>query len=157
MARPVVRIRPMRRGDLERVCEIEEEIFPMPWSRESFEAELQPDGCAFAWVAVRDREVVGYMISWLVEDEIHVGNIAVTTAQQGRGVGRELFSYCLGRAAGMGVSRATLEVRVSNERAIALYESYGFVPVALRRGYYSDNDEDAVVMVKTFPAQEAAR
>jgi ribosomal-protein-alanine N-acetyltransferase len=146
----------MKKRDLDRVCEIEVEVFPMPWSREAFECELEPDRCAFPWVAELDGEVVAYLISWLVEDEVHVGNIAVVPALQGKGVGKKLFSHCLARAAERGVVRATLEVRVSNERAIALYESHGFIPVALRKRYYSDSGEDAVVMLKTFPFAERA-
>ena len=154
MGGKTVRIRPMRPGDLDRVCEIEKEIFPMPWSRSSFEAELAPDRCAFPWVAEKDGRVVAYLISWLVEDELHVGNIAVARAQQGSGIGRSLFSFCLSRAVERGVSRATLEVRVSNSRAISLYENHGFIPVALRKGYYSDSGEDAVVMLKTITSEE---
>ncbi|MEA3408756.1 MAG: ribosomal protein S18-alanine N-acetyltransferase [Candidatus Eisenbacteria bacterium] len=142
----------MRTSDLDRVCAIEEEIFPMPWSRASFEDELATDRCAFPWVAEKDGVVVAYLISWLVEDELHVGNIAVAPSLQGEGVGRALFAYCLGRAFERGVTRATLEVRVSNARAIALYEDHGFIPVALRKRYYSDTDEDALVMLKTIPS-----
>lgn len=148
------RIRPMAAGDIGRVCEIEEEVFPMPWSRESFEQELAPGKCAFPWVAEKDSVVVAYMISWLVEDELHVGNIAVAPSLQGSGIGRALFAHCLNEAVERGASLATLEVRVSNARAIALYESHGFIPVAMRKGYYSDSGEDALVMLKTIPGQE---
>lgn len=154
MAGASIHIRPMEGRDLNRVCEIEEEIFPMPWSRSAFETELAPDRCAFPWVAEKDGEVVAYLISWLVEDELHVGNIAVAPALQGSGIGRALFAYCLARAIERGVRNATLEVRASNARAIALYESHGFIPVALRKGYYSDSGEDAVVMLKAIPQTE---
>jgi ribosomal-protein-alanine N-acetyltransferase len=146
----------MKAADLGRVCEIEEEVFPCPWSREAFEAELAPDRCAFPWVAEKDGRVIAYMISWLVEDELHIGNIAVAPSEQGEGVGESLFAYCLGRARERDVTRATLEVRVSNTRAIALYERHGFVPVAMRRGYYSNDGEDAVVMLKAIPRSEDA-
>ncbi|MFH1689007.1 MAG: ribosomal protein S18-alanine N-acetyltransferase [Candidatus Eisenbacteria bacterium] len=154
MGETPLRIRSMMARDIQRVCEIEEEVFPMPWSRASFEEELAPGKCAFPWVAEKDSDVVAYMISWLVEDELHVGNIAVAPSLQGTGIGRALFAHCLARALERGVSRATLEVRVSNTRAIALYESHGFIPVAMRMGYYSDSGEDAVVMLKTIPRQE---
>lgn len=156
MGRTPVHIRPMRSSDLDRVCGIEEEIFPCPWSRKSFEDELAADRCAFPWVVEKDGGVVGYMISWLVEDELHVGNIAVVPMLQGTGVGRTLFAHCLRAAIERGVTRATLEVRVGNARAIALYESHGFIPVALRKGYYSDTGEDALVMLKTVPSQDEA-
>jgi ribosomal-protein-alanine N-acetyltransferase len=144
----------MRPSDLDRVCAIEEEIFPMPWSRASFESELATDRCAFPWVAEKEGNVVAYLVSWLVEDELHVGNIAVAPSQQGEGVGRALFAHCLERAFERGVTRATLEVRVSNARAIALYEDHGFIPVALRKRYYSDTDEDALVMLKMVPSRD---
>ena len=151
-----VSIRPMEDADLDRVCEIENDIFPMPWSRDSFEVELAPDRCAFPWVAVKDGEVVAYLISWLVEDELHVGNIAVAGPLQGSGIGRSIFSFCLARAVEHGVVRATLEVRASNTRAVSLYEGHGFIPVAIRKGYYSDTGEDAVVMLKTITREENA-
>jgi len=133
---------------------LKEEIFPMPWSRTSFEAELAADRCAFPWVVEKEGEVVAYLVSWLVEDELHVGNIAVAPSLQGEGVGRALFAHCLRAAFERGVTRATLEVRVSNARAIALYEDHGFIPVAMRKGYYSDTGEDALVMLKTIPSRD---
>ncbi len=147
-----VSIRPMRTSDLDRVCAIEEEIFPCPWSRTSFQDELTTNRCVFPWVAEKAGDVVAYLVSWLVEDELHIGNIAVAPSLQGEGVGRALFAHCLERAVERGVTRATLEVRVSNTRAIALYEGHGFIPVAMRKGYYSDTGEDAVVMLKMIPS-----
>lgn len=137
----------MAAGDLDRVLVIEHAVFPTPWSRRSFEAELE-GGCSVPWVAERDGDVVAYLVSWLVEDELHIGNIAVAPAAQGRGIGRELLRFCLEDAAARGVAWATLEVRSSNGRAIRLYETFGFRPVAMRRGYYSDTGEDALVMMK---------
>ena len=151
MCRSTPLIRRLRRGDLGQVCRIEEEVFPMPWSRESFENELSDNGVSFSWVLESGGAVVGYLISWLVEDELHIGNIAVAPELQGSGLGRDLLERCLGEAAATGVSRATLEVRVTNERAIALYEKHGFRPIAFRRRYYSDTGEDALVMLKDFP------
>lgn len=154
--RPRVSFRPLARGDLDRVCAIEEAVFPMPWSRDSFEAEVSDTSTSFHWVAEEGGRVVAYLISWLIEDELHIGNVAVAPARQGRGIGPALFDYCLGRAAARGVARATLEVRASNERAMSLYESRGFIPVAVRRGYYCDTGEDAIVMLKAFQAGEGA-
>jgi ribosomal-protein-alanine N-acetyltransferase len=137
----------MAAADLDRVLVIEHAVFPTPWSRRSFEAELQ-GGCSVPWVAERDGEVVAYLVSWLVEDELHIGNIAVAPVEQGRGIGRELLRFSLDDAAARGVAYATLEVRLSNRRAIGLYRGFGFRPVAMRRGYYSDTGEDALVMMK---------
>jgi ribosomal-protein-alanine N-acetyltransferase len=149
-----VSIRPMEARDLDRVCEIEEEIFPSPWSRTSFEEELASDRCAFPWVAEKGGGGAAHKVSGLGGGELHLGNIAVAPPLQGSGIGRALFAHCLARAVERGVSRATLEVRVSNARAISLYESHGFIPVAIRKSYYSDTGEDAVVMLKTIPGPE---
>lgn len=150
MARQGLTIRPLAATDIDRVCQIEEAVFSMPWSRESFEGELEDDGTAFSWVAEQGGELVAYFVAWLIEDELHIGNIAVAPSSRRRGIAGRLLTYCLARAVERGVSLATLEVRVSNASAIALYEGHGFQPVAVRRGYYSDNGEDAIVMLRTF-------
>jgi ribosomal-protein-alanine N-acetyltransferase len=144
---PELLIRPMARTDLDRVLAIEHAVFPAPWSRRSFESELQGQA-SVPWVVERSGEVVAYLVSWLAADELHIGNIAVAPAAQGLGIGRELLRFCLDDAASRGVAYATLEVRPSNGRAIRLYEAFGFRPVAMRRGYYSDTGEDALVMMK---------
>ncbi|MBN2565610.1 MAG: ribosomal protein S18-alanine N-acetyltransferase [Candidatus Eisenbacteria bacterium] len=145
-------IRPFSSKDLDRVCQLEEAVFAMPWSRDSFESELEDDGIAFSWVAERGGRLLAYLIAWLVEDELHIGNIAVDPDHRRQGIGRSLLAYCLARAAERGVIRATLEVRESNSTAITLYEESGFRPVAIRKRYYCDNGEDAVVMLKAFPS-----
>jgi ribosomal-protein-alanine N-acetyltransferase len=157
MGRNGLRIRPFSSADLDRVCQIEESVFSMPWSRESFETELADDGISFSWVAEADGRLVAYFVAWLVEDELHIGNIAVDPTHRRRGIGRALLSYCLTRAVERGIVRATLEVRSSNLAAIELYEEGGFEPVAIRRCYYSDNGEDAIVMLKAFPEGDRER
>lgn len=142
-------IRAMTRGDLDRVLEIEHAVFPAPWSRRSFEAELAHD-FSVQWVAELGGSLVGYLMSWLVADELHIGNVAVAPVAQRQGVGRELMRFSLEDAEARGIAYATLEVRVSNERAIGLYRALGFSPVAMRRAYYSDTGEDALVMMKHF-------
>lgn len=145
-----LKLRRLRGRDLDRVCEIEEEVFPMPWSRSSFESEVEDASTAFHWVAERNGELVGYIVSWLVEDELHIGNLAVAPGLRRRGIGRALLSHCLGRAIERGLAHATLEVRASNVPAMTLYETAGFRPVAIRKRYYSDSGEDAIVMLKVF-------
>jgi ribosomal-protein-alanine N-acetyltransferase len=141
-------IRPMVERDLDRVCAIEQAVFPVPWSRRSFRHELRdvPNSCL--WVAEAGGSVVGYLISWLIEDELHIGNIAVAPGRQGGGVGTSLLGRSLVAAAESGATSATLEVRVGNARAIDLYTRFGFEPVAIRKGYYSNDGEDAMVMMK---------
>lgn len=156
MGTPQLRIRPLTRADLDRVVEIEHAVFSAPWSRGSFEGELAARESAL-WVAERGGVVVAYLISWIVAAELHIGNIAVAPAYQHEGIGRELLEFSLGDAAPRGVAYATLEVRMSNDRAIRLYEGFGFRPVAMRRGYYSDTGEDALVMMKDLHREREAR
>lgn len=127
----------------------------MPWSRDSFESDLDGEGTGFSWVVEADGRIEGYIISWLVEDELHIGNIAVAPELQGAGLGRAVLARCLSEAAACGVVRASLEVRASNERAIALYGKNGFIPVAMRKRYYSDSGEDAIVMLKCFAEEDS--
>lgn len=153
MAESDLTFRPMAAADLDRVLAIERAVFAAPWSRRSFEAELE-GGASVPWVAERGGEVAAYLISWRVADELHIGNIAVAPALQRRGIGRELLAFCLAEASSRGIGYATLEVRVSNDRAIKLYEAFGFRPVAMRRSYYSDTGEDAIVMMRFFEGGE---
>ncbi len=146
-------IRPMATADLDGVLAIEHAVFPAPWPRASFEGELAGSSSA-PCVAERGGVVVGYLISWRVGDELHIGNIAVAPAAQREGIGRELLRFCLAAAASRGIAYATLEVRESNDQAIRLYETFGFRPVALRRRYYSDTGEDALVMMKCCESGE---
>jgi ribosomal-protein-alanine N-acetyltransferase len=139
-------IRKMTVADLDRVCELERELFTMPWPRTSFLYEVSNDR-AFPIVGVEDGEVVSYAIAWLVCDELHIGNIAVTGSRQGSGLGKLLLEHMLAEAEKRGAVFATLEVRASNARAISLYRSHGFKGIAIRKSYYTDNREDALIMM----------
>jgi ribosomal-protein-alanine N-acetyltransferase len=136
------------------VCEIECSIFPAPWSRQAFETELSESGPSVTLVAERAGRVIAYFISWVVVDELHIGNLAVDPAMRSGGVATALLSRALEAAARRGVALATLEVRVSNRKARGLYAKFGFKEVAIRRGYYSDNGEDALVMLKAMSGED---
>lgn len=149
-ARHPVEIRPerMRAEDVPEIAEIEREVFGDPWSPDSFLAEVERNP-EIGWpVVVRDESgpVLAYAVVWFIVDEIHIGNIAVRAKGQGRGVGRALLAAVLEEGARRGMTYATLEVRPSNARALALYESFGFRRVALRKQYYRNNREDALVL-----------
>lgn len=133
---------------LDRVLAIER-TFAAPWTREMFlqELRLQSD-ISDARVALRQDEVVGYVLCWYVADEVHIVNLAVHTAWRRQGLARGLMADALARARAHGARMATLEVRVHNDAAIRLYDSLGFRQVAIRKGYYADNGEDALVMLK---------
>lgn len=151
-----IRVRPMTHDDLDGVCGIEEETFPAPWPRESFESDIDKGQRSLCLVAESGGEIVGFLISWPVADELHIGNLAVAAGCWDQGVGTELLRTALEEATDGGAAIATLEVRASNERAITLYERHGFHPVAVRKGYYGDNGEDAVVMLAELRAEESA-
>ncbi len=135
---------------LDQVLAIESESFPVPWSHQAFMFEVTENDLAFYIVALLDGKVAGYAGMWIVLDEAHVTNVAVHPGLRGRGIGRALMTELLYRAAVLGAARITLEVRVSNRVARNLYKSLGFVDRGIRRRYYSDNDEDAVVMWLCF-------
>jgi ribosomal-protein-alanine N-acetyltransferase len=147
---PRLRFRRMLPADLARVVEIEKDVFRHPWSPQLLEREL-----SHAWstvlLAVEDRpcgEVVGFVVFWLVHDEVHVLNIATAVEARRRGVGRALMEEATESGRRRGATLATLEVRRSNEAALELYRSLGYRQAGVRVNYYSDEGEDAIVMVK---------
>lgn len=140
-------IRRMKREDLDAVTAIEQATFAVPWSRESFRQELERNVAARYLVAETDGLVVGYAGAWVILDESHITNIAVLEAYRGRGIGKRLTGALLQYLSNLGACYATLEVRVSNERAQNLYKGLGFVNVGKRKRYYEDNGEDAFLMV----------
>lgn len=147
MSERAVEIRAMAAGDIDGVLAIEESIFPTPWPRECFEREVDGGSEGLSWVALSGGVVTGYIVSWVVADELHIGNVAVALRLRRSGTGTELVRRSLAVAVERGVEFATLEVRASNAGAIRLYERFGFRPVAMMKSYYPDNGEDAVVMM----------
>lgn len=142
---PPVRLRAMTAADLDAVAAVEKASFAVPWSRAALEIELG-NPHAFYVVAEDDTGVIGHAGEWIIMDEAHITNIAVLPDKRGMRFGERLLVALLQEARYRGARRATLEVRIGNEAAIALYRKYQFDAVAIRRRYYSDNDEDALVM-----------
>jgi len=136
-------IRPLAYSDLPRVLAIERRAFPTPWSLAMFVLELsKPSGICLA--ALTRPVLEGYLICARYDEAYHLMNIAVDPARRRRGIARMLIDAMIERA---GIdANFTLEVRVSNVGAIALYESYGFRSVGTRRRYYQDTGEDAIIM-----------
>ncbi|HWP34383.1 MAG TPA: ribosomal protein S18-alanine N-acetyltransferase [Thermodesulfobacteriota bacterium] len=145
-----IEIVPLTRDNLAEVVRIEARSFSQPWSREVFLRELKNRWSSgfVAYLPGADGRwwAAGYVIAWLVVGEVHILNLAVDPAARRRGVGRALLVHVLKAFEAKGATKATLEVRRSNLAAQALYEGLGFVRVGVRRGYYSDNGEDAFVM-----------
>lgn len=142
----------MRVEDVDRVLAIERLSFPLPWSRESFIREICEIDNSRLLVVMEDEEagadLMGYACWWEVVDECHITNFAVAPAHRRKGVADVLLGRILEDAKGRGLLRATLEVRLGNAAAIALYEKWGFTAAAMRPRYYPDNSEDALVMWK---------
>lgn len=138
-------IRRMTLNDVDGVHAIEAATFARPWTRQDFVKEMTTNACARYLVAEKDGAVIGYAGAWIVLDEAHVTNVAVAESWRGRGVGRQLTAALMQYAANLGVVYATLEVRKSNEKAKRLYQSLGFEYVGVRKRYYEDNGEDALL------------
>ncbi|MFP4200021.1 MAG: ribosomal protein S18-alanine N-acetyltransferase [Clostridia bacterium] len=142
-----ITLRPMEAGDIPHVLEIERRSYPTPWSETAFRSEITHNTSADYVVATHCEKVIGYAGMWLFLFEAHVTNIAVHPDYRGRKVGAQLLLGLMGRALLRGLKRMTLEVRVSNALAQDFYESYGFQFVKLKKGYYTDTGEDALVML----------
>lgn len=140
-----LKVRRMGLEDVDAVHAIEAATFPTPWSREDFVKEMTANACARYLVAQEGGQTVGFAGAWIVLDEAHITNIAVRKDCRGRGIGRRLTEELMRYAANLGVVYATLEVRRSNEAAKKLYQSLGFEYVGVRKRYYVDNGEDALI------------
>jgi [ribosomal protein S18]-alanine N-acetyltransferase len=146
---PPLAFRAMGEADLPRILEIERAGFLHPWSEQLLRNELQQ-----AWshplVAVErgaaGERVVGYLVWWLVHDEVHVLNVGTAPEARRRGVGRALMEEAARRGRLKGARLATLEVRRSNAAALALYRALGYQQVGVRPRYYAEENEDAIVM-----------
>jgi ribosomal-protein-alanine N-acetyltransferase len=166
-------LRPMEEGDIEQVAAMEREAFPTVWPPTSFTKELRNSRAEYLVCvaegryrtevthgrrglarlfgrgkreAVEREELVGYLGMWYMAGEAHIIEVAVRESHRRRGLGELLILGAVELALERGQSDVTLEARVSNEPAKALYLKYGFREVGLRRRYYSDNNEDAIIM-----------
>jgi len=140
-----VDIRPLKLTDLSSVEEIERRAYVTPWSRSMFASELgKPTSVCLG--AFEGDQLVGYVVNSRYVDAWHVMNVAVDPDYQGRGIATRLLERLFELTADDGRDGYTLEVRVSNAQGIALYEKLGFEARGLRRGYYTDNREDALIM-----------
>jgi len=141
-----VTLEAMKLEDIPRVVEIERESFHTPWPRDAYTHELTENRLAAYLVARTDGDIVGYAGMWVILDEAHITTIAVDPAFRGQHIGERLLVGLIDAALGRGARWMTLEVRKSNATAQTLYKKYGFREIGARKGYYSDNREDAIVM-----------
>ena len=133
--------------DIEEILALETAVFTNPWPREMLARELA-DSPVTRLYALRDPagRLVGFCLCWVVLDELHVNTIAVAPELRRQGLARRLMRHVLAEAAAAGARRATLEVRRSNRAALALYEELGFAVCAVRPRYYSQPEEDALIL-----------
>jgi ribosomal-protein-alanine N-acetyltransferase len=148
---PCPQLRRMTNGDVPVVARLERACFQNPWSEQAFLAEVGREG-SVPLVAVEGGEVVAYGIAWIVADEFHVVNVAVKPSHRRRGIAVALINALIEEARTRGALLATLEVRSRNEAAVRLYRSFGFEPVAVRRHYYHNPLDDALVMLRSLEA-----
>jgi len=140
-------IQEMTAKDLDDVLQIEKISFRTPWSRELFRRELaMPLARSFVAREVPNDKLVGYLCFWLVIPEVHILNLAVHPERRRQGIGLNLLLFGLEYCRQKGAQEFTLEVRRSNYDAISLYRKLHFLPWGIRKGYYQDSGEDAVIM-----------
>lgn len=141
-----VHFREMKPSDLDEIMTVERASFSNPWSARFFLDELRVPNARSLLAEIEGR-IVGYVIYWHLPREIDIHNLAVHPVHRRQGIARSLLCATINEAINKGSGRVTLEVRKSNQAAQRLYQSLGFVARGLRKGYYSDDGEDALVMV----------
>ncbi len=138
----------MEISHIEDILVIEQMCFSLPWTRQSFENELLGNKFAHYHVARHNGILTGYSGLWKVLDEGHITNIAIHPDYRRKGIGsslvRHMFEFCLAEE----ISSLTLEVRESNIPARSMYKKLGFIEAGIRKAYYQDNNEDAIIMWK---------
>lgn len=150
------RLTPMKTGDLDDVMKVERACFPSPWTRWYFMQELRRNPLAHLFVLrhvgasasrrtvpprQKNEHLVGFLVCWILNKELHINNIAVHPAWQGIGLGRSMAQFALDFGEQNGCNSAALEVRVSNKRALRLYGSLGFHKIGEVRRYYEDGED----------------
>ena len=142
-----VKIKPMQKDDLDDVISIEAQAYgPHHWSKESFMSELSNDLAKYFSVFNGDGKLIAYCGCWQILEEAHITNIAVSPDYRRKHIGEALLTTIIDECYRNMAKYITLEVRVSNKPAISLYEKYGFKSLGSRKGYYQDNNEDALIM-----------
>jgi [ribosomal protein S18]-alanine N-acetyltransferase len=140
-----VSIERMRIEDVDEVAALDEQCFPIPWSASAYITEIHNASAYYIVAKLYDR-VVGYAGVWLIMDEAHITTLGVDPQYRGRRIGERLLLDLLSEAIHRGGRRATLEVRRHNKVAQNLYEKYHFHAVAVRKAYYTNNHEDALIL-----------
>ncbi|SHN35197.1 ribosomal protein S18-alanine N-acetyltransferase [Gracilibacillus kekensis] len=141
-----VQFRKMKESDIEAVRNIDKQSFPKPWPEDIYYEELKNNNYAVYFVAIVDDNIVGFCGCWMILDEAQITNIAVDPSYRGKGYGQGLFQYVINYGIAHGIRLLSLEVRVSNIVAQRMYKNFGLQPGGIRKNYYTDNQEDAIVL-----------
>lgn len=142
-----VKIRLMEIADVDGVIEIEKKAYgEHHWSKDSFMSEINNDLARYYCAVDENDKIIGYAGTWQILEEVHITNIAVSTELRRKHIGEALLTTIIEDGYKNLVKYITLEVRVSNQAAIGLYEKYGFKSFGTRKGYYQNNNEDALIM-----------
>lgn len=139
-------VRKMTVEDVSAVVELDQKSFSLPWPERSFRYELTDNPASRCWVAEVDGKIVGMIVVWLIVDEAHVATLATHPDFRRRGIAKKLLSYGLRGLIEEGAQSSFLEVRASNIAAQEMYRKFGYEESGIRRRYYRDNDEDAILM-----------
>lgn len=140
--------RDMKLSDINDVYEVEASSFSDPWTINDFKSEMKNKIATYVVAEDENGKVVGYIGAWYIIDEAHITNVAVHKDYRGKKIGDRLLSYFIKKCKSDMIYSMTLEVRISNLVARKLYKKYGFLPDGIRKEYYSDNKEDAIIMWK---------
>ena len=143
-------LRAATKQDLEQILAIDAISFPVPWNYEQYVYELEENAYAFLYVLIEDGILLGFIDYWITFEICQLAKLAILPAYRGRHLSHQLMDHMMKEAKEQGCENISLEVRVSNTAAQMLYEAYAFINVNVRKGYYHDNGEDAIVMVKAL-------
>lgn len=139
-------LRKMTVEDIPAVVELDHKSFSLPWPERSFRFELTDNPASHCWVAELDGRIVGMIVVWLIVDEAHVATIATHPDFRRQGIAKRLLAHALRNMIAEGAQSSFLEVRASNIAAQEMYRKFGYEETGLRRRYYKDNEEDAILM-----------
>lgn len=139
-------VRELTKNDIDEILKIEESIYKNPWNKEAFINDIETD-IAFDYVLEHNNVIIGYYGFWIMFDDVDITKVSIRKELQGKGLANILMEDFFNRIKNLDINTITLEVRVSNYKAINLYKKYGFKEIGIRKEYYDDL-EDAYILQK---------
>lgn len=141
-------IRSMTIQDIDSILQLEKQLFTSQWKEEDFIYEIETNPFSYLYVLIKEEMIIGYAGLWISYEQAEITTIGIKKEYQGKGYASQLMDYLIELAKKKDCETISLEVRISNKKAIKLYEKYGFTYESIRKNYYQDNFEDAYLMVK---------